>query len=79
MGALWRRQAPPRRAFSLAARRTWLGILGRRRLAPKPARTPSACGLAKSALLWRFAPVFAKVMRKSGLPGAAPMRRGTPC
>jgi hypothetical protein len=43
-----------------AAQRTWLGFLAGRRLAPKPARTPSGCGLAKSAFFFgRFALRFA--------------------
>ncbi len=61
MGVLWRRQAAPGAARCFwAAQRTWLGFLAGRRLAPKPARTPSGCGLAKSAFFFgRFALRFA--------------------
>jgi len=34
-----------------AAQRTWLAVLDWRQLAHRPARTPPACGLAKSAFL----------------------------
>lgn len=49
------------RAFSLlAAQRTWLAILGGQRLAHRPARTPPACGLAKSAFVGRCARPFGR-------------------
>jgi len=46
------------RAWFWAAQRTWLAILAGQRLAHRPARTPSGCGLAKSAFFFgRFAPL----------------------
>jgi hypothetical protein len=60
LSVLWRRRAAPGIARYLGtAQRTWLGVLVGRRLAHRPARTPTGCGLAKSAFFFeRFARFF---------------------